>query len=78
MSLQGGLFFIYKRFWEAKNVKRGGELMYLDVLLLDSKALLSRDVQSSIAPTSSEHYAITTVRSTKAATSSHDHMVQPS
>ncbi|CAF1701460.1 unnamed protein product [Brassica oleracea var. botrytis] len=53
MSLQGGLFFIYKRFWEAKNVKCGGELMYLDVLLLDSKALLSRDVQSSIAPTSS-------------------------
>ncbi|CAN6808339.1 unnamed protein product [Brassica oleracea] len=40
MSLQGGLFFIYKRFWEAKNVKCGGELMYLDVLLLDSKVNL--------------------------------------
>ncbi|CAF1888530.1 unnamed protein product [Brassica napus] len=39
MSLQGSLFFIYKRILEAKNVKSGGELMYLDVLLLDSKRI---------------------------------------
>ncbi|KAJ0240920.1 hypothetical protein HA466_0219600 [Hirschfeldia incana] len=39
--------------------------------IADSWALLSRDVQSNIAPTSGEPYAITTVRGTKAATSSH-------
>ncbi|CAN6999110.1 unnamed protein product [Brassica rapa subsp. trilocularis] len=65
------------RFWEARNVKRGGELMWMDLLMVDVNvsdllfALLSGDLQSNIAPTSSEPYAKTTVRSTKAATSSH-------
>ena len=27
------------RFWEARNVRRGGELMGVDMLLLDSKVL---------------------------------------
>ncbi|CAN7105788.1 unnamed protein product [Brassica rapa subsp. narinosa] len=65
------------RFWEARNVKHDGELMWMDLLMVDVNgsdflfALLSGDLQSNIAPTSSEPYAITTVRSTKAATSSH-------
>uniref|UniRef100_M4F044 Uncharacterized protein n=1 Tax=Brassica campestris TaxID=3711 RepID=M4F044_BRACM len=58
------------RFWEARNVKRGGELMWMDLLMVDVNALLSGDLQSNISPTSSEPYAKTTVRSTKAATSS--------
>ncbi|KAF3545030.1 hypothetical protein DY000_02010616 [Brassica cretica] len=28
------------RFWEARNIKRGGHLMGVDMLLLDSKAML--------------------------------------
>ncbi|WZZ21569.1 hypothetical protein YC2023_122956 [Brassica napus] len=28
------------RFWEARNIKRGGHLMVVDMLLLDSKAML--------------------------------------
>ncbi|CAH8363258.1 unnamed protein product [Eruca vesicaria subsp. sativa] len=38
--------------------------------LVRSNVVLSPDVQSKIAPASSEPYAITTVRGTKAATSS--------
>ncbi|CAN7000953.1 unnamed protein product, partial [Brassica oleracea var. botrytis] len=36
----------------------------------DEKALLSQDVQSNIAPASSEPYGVTTIRGTKATTSS--------
>ncbi|KAJ4910538.1 Uncharacterized protein Rs2_05159 [Raphanus sativus] len=32
----------HNRFWEASNVRGGGELMSLDILLLDSKIQLKR------------------------------------
>ncbi|WZZ18730.1 hypothetical protein YC2023_111819 [Brassica napus] len=35
------------RFWEARNVKRGGELMWVDMLLIDVNAMMQATINAN-------------------------------